>query len=172
MIRPGDSVVLASLFQGYFPWKDEQALSRSQDDFEDQIGALSDSLREKGASLVIFGPMPRFTDRPDINIPLTICSEEWYRPKQAMPPECLPATISRSDYEQSIRPYRQLIDRIAAKHENVHIYEPSDVICPASQENCSTHNGGNMVFFDSNHLTNYGALSLHPSFMRFMQSIR
>lgn len=68
--------------------------------------------------------------------------------------------------------YKGLLTRIAAQHANIHNYQPDRVLCPTTQQECSTHNGADMVFFDSNHPTNHGVVSLHSFFMRFMQSVQ
>ena len=169
LIKRGDSLVLVSSFNGYLPNESQPSRVEAEAYYAKEIGRLSDSLKQIGASMIIFAPMPTFASRPEIAFPSTTCSQEWYRPSWSIPDQCKPVLINRNSYLKSISRFQLLLDKLSLQHSNVHVFNPSDTICPASMDQCSTHMGNEMLFSDSNHLSNFGAIKIYPAFMEFLQ---
>ena len=171
LLNKGDSLVLVSNFNGYFPNQSQASRVEAEAHYAKEIGRLSASLKQKGASMIIFAPMPTFADRPEIAFPSTTCRQEWYRPAWSIPEQCKPISIERDDYLKSIARFESLLNRLSVQHSNIHIFSPSDTICPASLDQCSTHMESEMLFSDSNHLSNYGAIKMYPAFREFLQKM-
>lgn len=172
IIKPGDFLILVSRLVGHFSSPNPAELKAAEAAYEEQIGLLSSALQDKGAQLIIFAPMPSFSDRARLVSPITTCKAEWYRPEAGMPSECKPATVNRKQYLASVARIDTMLEQVQLKHPNVFVYHPVDEICPAELELCSTHRGTDILFSDDTHLTNYGALSLYPSFRSFLKTVR
>ena len=171
LIKEGDSLVLVSFFNGSLPTEPSAARQEAEISYKKEIAYLSDSLKKKGASLIIFAPMPIFEKRPDITFPLTTCREEWYRPSWSIPKQCKPVLIDRDNYLQTTSHFESLLTDLSLQHSNVHIFNPTETICPASLSQCSTHMGNEMLFSDSHHLSNFGAIKLYPPLIKFLQQM-
>jgi len=115
--------------------------------------------------------MPTFPDRPSVQIPLTACEREWFRPASALPAFCHPASIDRREHLRSVADLEALLARTAASHQNVFVFHPLASLCPAGEERCSTQRGASMIFSDSNHLTNRGVSLLEAPFLTFLRQI-
>jgi len=175
-LRTGDAVVLTSYFDGYFiadDWSTLQGPPRraALADLGGQLERLAGLLRQRGARLILFAPLPTFKDRPSVPIPLMACQQEWFRPNAALPPVCHPAFIDRRDLLRSFADIEDLFARIAERHPNVFVFHPLESLCPASEQRCSTHRGASMLYSDSNHLTNWGVSLLEAPFEEFLQRI-
>ena len=91
-------------------------------------------------------------------------------PLPAMPhsvPECLArhtaefCGTARSDFSSYSSDIDTVLDRVKARHPNVRVWDPTDAICDANA--CSPIKSGVVLYGDSNHLTQAGALLLGNS---------
>jgi hypothetical protein len=69
---------------------------------------------------------------------------------------------------EETEPVRNLLSQLATDIDGVTFFDPMESVCPERQETCSTHRGNEALFSDGNHLTNAGAIDLHPRLQRFL----
>lgn len=79
----------------------------------------------------------------------------------------LPLAEHRRRAEGAEAVFRQLAER----HPNVRFIDPADTLC-ADGERCLASAEGGALYFDSNHLTEFGALFLEPGFREFTDAMR
>jgi hypothetical protein len=150
---------------------DTESQKAAEASYERQIERISKTLRPIGARLVIFAPIPSFKDRPLVSIPMTACSSEWYRPSWSIGSDCKPAFVDRTAHLRTRQPVEALFAKLERRFDNVHIFHPLDTLCPMNMARCSTHSGDKMLYSDSHHLSNYGAVMLYPAFNEFMRRL-
>jgi hypothetical protein len=76
--------------------------------------------------------------------------------------------IDRSAEVSVIAPVRRLLNQLDQSIPNLTVFDPFNSLCPPIQNQCSTHSGQQMLFSDSNHLTNEGARHVSAAFLRFL----
>lgn len=64
--------------------------------------------------------------------------------------------MSRDFYEQQRKQFHTMFKKAAAKHDNVHIIEIADIICPEKEQSCLIEKDGHALYRDSHHLSSYG----------------
>jgi hypothetical protein len=170
LLRRGDALVLVSNL-GILTGMDTESQKAAEASYERQIERISKTLRPIGARLVIFAPIPSFKDRPLVSIPMTACSSEWYRPSWSIGSDCKPAFVDRTAHLRSMQPVEALFAKLERRFDNVDIFHPLDTLCPMNMARCSTHSGDKMLYSDSHHLSNYGAVMLYPAFNEFMRRL-
>jgi hypothetical protein len=102
--------------------------------------------------------------------PLTLCQPEWFRPSWSQAPQCRPVQQPRADQIAATEPVRSFLQRLVAEVPGTALFDPFDSVCPPAAGPCSSHLGHNLLFSDSNHLTNAGAWLLYPRFKAFLAS--
>lgn len=162
-IQPGDRLLLVT--NTYV-----QGLA-SEAGYQAAMAKVAEKLQRKQADLILFSPLPVFTERTTIQTPLSLCSPEWYRPQSVLPIACKPFAVDRNPLLQGSQSMRYLQHRLQQQHSNIHIFAPFPILCPAGQPSCSTHRQGVMLFNDRLHLTPTGAKSLAPAFQAFLQRL-
>jgi peptidoglycan/LPS O-acetylase OafA/YrhL len=163
-IKPGDQLVLATT-NAYVQSEESQASYRKA------ISDLAQMLEHREAGLIIFSPFPYFSDRTSIKNPLSLCFQEWFRPRWAIPPDCQPSLAERRAIIANNSIITKLQRELQQKHKNIHIFDPLPILCPKSQDKCSTHIKSTMMFFDGLHLTGSGAEFIAPAFQSFLTDI-
>jgi hypothetical protein len=166
--RPGDIVFLASLrVQRY---GDQWALFEKQD-FPDELGRcrttramaqgeICQSFRREGFHVLIDAPKPIFKAPP------FRCSD-WFNGSN---PICEPGfEVTRDELLQRRRPAMDAIRKLQQEEPADVVWDPFPYLCQHST--CSAFDGEKPIFFDGDHLTNYGNLLLVPSFSRQIRDI-
>ena len=165
VLKPGDRVVVVSFVRGPFDSVD------SGPSYRNSVLNLARDVQSKGASLVLFAPLPLFADTAKIAFPLSLCRVEWFRPSWALSDACQPARVKRDREISDTGPLRNLLLALDREVPAIKVFDPFPIICPVGQEFCSTYSGSQRIFSDSNHLTDAGALKLYPSFRAFLARI-
>ena len=164
-LKPGDRVVVVSFIHGPF---DSVHTGRS---YRDSVLDLARDVQSKGASLVMFAPIPVFADAAKIAFPLSLCRVEWFRPSWALSAACQPAWVKRDREIRDTSSFRDLLLALDREVPAIKVFDPFPILCPVGQEFCSTYSGSQRIFRDGNHLTDAGALKLYPSFRAFLARI-
>lgn len=164
-IKPGDQLVLAT-DNAYVQNLESQA------SYLHSVSRLATKLERHRAGLILFSPMPSFADRAPIKTPLSLCFEEWYRPRWTLPRDCKPKKVDRQSLLSYDITMKDLQEQLKVQHKNINIFDPFPFLCPSSQRQCSTHAGGTMMFYDAIHLTAAGGRQLYPAFQSFLQAIQ
>jgi peptidoglycan/LPS O-acetylase OafA/YrhL len=163
-VKPGDQVVLVSFFVPYID--DDPSIQA----FERSISRLAEKLEPKQAGIILFAPLPVFSDRVAVQSPLSTCFPTWFRPTWALPADCKPSTVQRATLVAENQPVLNLLRNLENKYRNVRVFDPFPYLCPPTETVCDSSRQGKIVFFDSNHLTNYGARILSQPLMRFLHA--
>lgn len=163
-VRPGDQIILVNFLAAYLG--DDRSIKA----YEEAVSRLAGSLREKEAGLIIFAPSPVFSDRAFVSVPLSTCFATWFRPSWALSSACQATTVPRADVILENQRINAVLRRLEAKHTNIRIFDPLPHLCPPSQALCSSDKQGKIMFFDTNHLTNFGARSLFEPMVDFLKT--
>jgi hypothetical protein len=168
-LRPEDRVVLVSNLAGYLSNLQGAARERAEASYATAIRRLGAAVASRGAGLVIFAPLPT-VPQAKLSGPLTLCQPEWFRPSWSQAPQCRPVQQPRADQIAATDPVRTFLQRLVAQVPGTALFDPFDSVCPPAAGPCSSHLGHNLLFSDSNHLTNAGAWLLYPRFRDFLVS--
>jgi peptidoglycan/LPS O-acetylase OafA/YrhL len=161
-IKPGDQVMFVSFLSAYI--EDDPSIHA----FEQSISRLAEQLGPKQAGIIIFAPLPIFSDRAAVKSPLSTCFPTWFRPKWALPADCKSSTVNRVTLLANNQPILNLLRSLESKYRNVKVFDPFPYLCPPTEKVCVSSRQGKIVFFDSNHLTNYGARILSQPLLQFL----
>ena len=164
-LKPGDRVVVVSFVHGPF---DSVHTGTS---YRDSVLNLARDVQNKGASLVVFAPIPVFADAAKIAFPLSLCRAEWFRPSWALSAACQPAQVKRDREIRVTSSFRDLLLALDREVPAIKVFDPFPILCPVGQEFCSTYSGSQRIFRDVNHLNDAGALKLYSSFRAFLARI-
>lgn len=156
-IRPGDQLVLVNA--NAYVWS-----PRAEQSYRENVSELARRLQRKQAGLILFTPIPVFTERSPIKVPLSLCFKQWFRPDRAIPYDCRQINVSRELALRESNQMKRLQLELGAKYPNVHVFDPFPLLCPPDEALCSTHRNGQMLYADGIHLTQAGALVLYPAF--------
>ena len=121
--------------------------------------ALLEPLALRGVRVVFEGPKPLFRAPP------YRCAETYNRSNGICEPGL---SMERPLLEQYRAPVLEAFTNIGQRLPNVSLWDPFEVLCPAGQERCETFAEGRPLFFDADHLSNYGNAYLLPSFLQAM----
>jgi peptidoglycan/LPS O-acetylase OafA/YrhL len=167
-IRPGDQLVLASNLPSYLLDADPNVRTQSLASYVDAVREVAAELQKRGAGLIITAPLPSFSNRSKISVPLSLCQPEWYRPFRQLPPGCAPTVASRTGLVEHLRPIEALLAGLEREIPNLRVFDPFPIMCPPNDRQCSTHRGDRMLFVDSNHLSREGVQLLEKPFLSFL----
>lgn len=121
--------------------------------------AMLAPLASRGVRVVFEGPKPLFRAPP------YRCAES-YNQRNAI---CLPGlSIERPLLEQYRVPVLSALHYMEQRLPHAAVWDPFDVLCPPGQARCDTFFEGRPLFFDGDHLSNYGNARLVPSFVQTM----
>jgi peptidoglycan/LPS O-acetylase OafA/YrhL len=168
-LRPADRIVLVSNLAGYLSNLQGPDRERAEASYATAIRRLGAAVASRGAGLVIFAPLPT-VPQAKLSGPLTLCQPEWFRPSWSQAPQCRPVQQPRADQLAATEPVRSFLQRLVAEVPGTALFDPFDSVCPPAAGPCSSHLGHNLLFSDSNHLTNAGAWLLYPRFKAFLAS--
>ena len=139
--------------------------------YRDSVLNLARDVQRKGASLVVFAPIPVSAYAAKIAFPLSLRRVEWFRPAWALSAVCQPAWVTRDREIKDANPVRDLLLALDREVPAIKVFDPFPILCPVGQELCSTYSGSQRIFRDGNHITDAGALKLYPSFRAFLARI-
>ncbi len=109
-------------------------------------------LFDAGLRVVIEAPKPVFRLHP------FACAEWWNRSN----PECRAGfSEQRSDQERLRSPTMAALHMLAARYPGLEVWDPMPLLCDDST--CSAMRGGRPLFFDGDHLSPFGNLTLLPA---------
>ena len=169
-IQPGDQLVLSSNLPGYLLDADPKVRAQSLANYASTIRTIAAELRNRGAGLIISGPLPSFKNRPAVTVPMSLCQPEWYRLNRQPPPGCTSAFVPRAEIVEHLRPLDALLSGLEREISNLHVFRPFSFLCPTGQRQCSTSYGDKMLFTDSNHLSREGVRVLEQPFLDFLRT--
>lgn len=165
--RPGDVILLPSLRIERLAdqWGGVQQRTSPVVPIEERqargVAEANEWLTEVAAlnlRIIFMAPTPVFA------APAFRCSD-WFN---RMNPICGPGlSIERADLEHRRKPVIEGMQRLAAQHSNVSIWDPLDVLCPSTR--CSATREGRPLFFDGDHLSSFGNLVIYDSFASAVQ---
>jgi peptidoglycan/LPS O-acetylase OafA/YrhL len=175
-LRPGDVVMLSlygrSHFGGGFDSRDQQIdgdgklvgwperkrhlYARSLDSFARKVG-------ERGGTLVLIGPFPRFLQRPAHS---KLCEPEWFRrpPGDCAMVQSRPLPEIRRDNE----PILTLQKELAARQPRVLLFDPVPYLCDG-QECRDIGPAGERWFRDNDHISLRGVDRLREPLRAFLR---
>jgi peptidoglycan/LPS O-acetylase OafA/YrhL len=168
-LRPGDRIVLVSNLAGYFSSLQGPSRERAEASYATAIRRLGAAVASRGGRIVIFASLPT-VPQAELSGPLTLCQPEWFRPSCSQALQCRPVQQPRAGQIAATAQVRSFLQRLVAEVPGTALFDPFDSVCPPAAAHCSSHLGSNLLFSDSNHLTNAGAWLLYPRFRAFLAS--
>ncbi|MEW9586306.1 acyltransferase family protein [Paraburkholderia sp. DGU8] len=172
-IEPGDVVFLPSLrmprfVDQYYVFPENEALDLIFGDaaIKARAQAVIDGekvlkrLSGQGAVIVIEAPKPIF------KAPMYRCAEPYNRSL----PICRSGTaMSRPELASLRKPIVDSLQQLAAAVPNTRVWDPFPILCPPATQ-CSGYSSGHPLFFDSDHISGYGARLVYPAFEAFVRN--
>lgn len=119
------------------------------------------AFEEAGVEVWIVKPTPIF----DISVPRRLIRDV----RAGRDPEAFAFPLA--EFKRRAAATEAVFATMAAQHPNVRFIDPTATLC-ADGENCLASARGKSLFFDSNHLTEFGALYLEPSFGDFIAAMQ
>lgn len=172
--KPGDLVILSSLRMNRYTdqWANfdipdmhqamynEQTRKLRQEALEDAYQWITPFTQNHIKTLFI-GPAPIF------KAPTFRCAD-WFNHSN---PICVGNNEqSREELVQLRTPIIKAIQQIAATNSLVYLWDPFPILCPDST--CSTMDKDRPLFFDGDHISNYGNFVLYPSLSKAISQIQ
>ncbi len=149
--RPGDIFLIARLFVN------PVGLGLIEPPgWDDDVRSLAQTLGDRGIDLVVVAQLPLFTFE-DIRT-------------------CEVSGAGRSTCDVERAAIAPVIDRvrsglkgIESAYDNVHVFEPFDILCPPDSRHCTPFNDRVAVFWDKHHVNSEGSAGLAPHFVSFLR---
>ena len=162
-LRRGDLVLLSSRI-GPLGAEGGEALER----WAREVEQLARSLASKGLAVVVVLPLPSF-EAPVDPYPIEACLPEWFRPDP--PSSCaLHLQRLRPEAQQESLQVRRVLEPVARRQANLHLFDPFEPFCPTQTVRCATTSHGRQWFRDDNHLSVDGSLRLLDPLVEFLQA--
>jgi len=99
-------------------------------------------------------------DVPELGVEPKYCNaneaEEKRNARLIIPRRFLSCSVDRALYDARTKRYKKLVYKVASEFSQVIIFDPTDMFCDASV--CSGVRDGNILYKDSDHLSNYGSI--------------
>jgi hypothetical protein len=165
-VRPGDSVVLVSFVC------DPLESPASELSYRKAVMDLAHDLGRRNPRLILVAPLPMFASADKQEAPASLCRLEWFRPDWSVSTSCRPLTVSRNSELSSTNSFRSLLYRLSSESPWVEVFDPFPVVCPENREFCASRSDAQILFQDSNHLSDRGALLLYPPFRNFLAKVK
>jgi hypothetical protein len=67
------------------------------------------------------------------------------------------------------KPIVDSLQQLAAAVPNARVWDPFPILCPPGTQ-CSGYSSGHPLFFDSDHISGYGARLVYPAFEAFVKN--
>jgi peptidoglycan/LPS O-acetylase OafA/YrhL len=152
-LRPGDIVLLGRLF-----------LDRTGDGmFEDvpewsaELVKFAEQMAARKVNVVVVGPPPMFHFN-------TLLSCWRVRSKESV------CEIDRTAEVKRVEEVQQILRAAARQSDNIFLFDPFAVLCPAGAAACSPFRNGEAIFRDKDHLNSLGAEGLADAFVAFLKA--
>ncbi len=111
---------------------------------------------QKGASIIILMPLPRF------EYPGTICTPEWFKSAEWLSSKC---TVRK---DLLFRNYKDNYKTLENLSPMVLKFNPMKILCPNQDCKIIEPNSKNFLFVDGHHLSAFGSEYLYSSFIDFL----
>jgi len=175
-VRPGDLVLIQNYYRSHFGAGEDTrsmqidarghhvvAAAAKMAYFEQALDQLASRLAQRGVGLVIMTDAPRFLA---LRLNPNLCVKQWFRP--SLPKACgQTLTQSLASHRAENALINQRIAAVAARHRNVQILDPTDVLCPDGR--CGSHDRqGTLLYRDRDHLDVPGVLRLEGPLRRLL----
>jgi peptidoglycan/LPS O-acetylase OafA/YrhL len=170
VLMPGDVVISESAISNYLVRLSTVDRDSALESYAVALRRLDALVDSRGAQLVLVAPTPDFP-QSKIQIPLSLCRPEWFRPAWALPADCQSVTQSRLSQLAKTRQIRELQQSVAAASTSMAVFDPLPALCPPQRPQCSNVEGGQILYSDGSHLTNAGALLLRDDFLAFLNRL-
>lgn len=129
----------------------------------EELDEVIEKAELKNINIVHFLPFIEF-DQPLINYN-NMCGEAWFRVESE---GCNPKVSKDFLSQRFPQAYFEEIEQRDNENDNFFVFNPEPIFCSSEQTQCErVVNGGN-VYFDTNHLTIYGATMLTEPFTSFL----
>lgn len=126
-----------------------------------EIKVWLEPLLDSGAHAIFMAPSPVF------QAPVFRCAD-WFN---ANNPICVGQNRQpRADLEALRKPILQAMEGPVQQHPRVLIWDPMPTLC--NEKNCEALLNGRPLFFDGDHLSNYGNFILYPHFLEWLRQNR
>jgi peptidoglycan/LPS O-acetylase OafA/YrhL len=156
-LQPGDIVMVSRLFiEREPPNRPIGELSK----WGQEVLTLADDLAAKGVNLVIMGPPPMFRIES-----LDMCRSSLWKDFRA---DC---SVERAQISASIDQVYSLLAFTSGLRKNIYVFNQFELLCPASQRQCSLFKEGVLAFRDKDHLNTHGSTALANPFMAFLRHL-
>ena len=148
-LRPGDIVLLGRLF-----------LDRTGDGVLDdvpewsvELGKLARQLAARKVNVVVVGPPVMFRFSTLLSCwPVSVCE------------------IDRTAAAKRVEQVQQILRTAAQQSDNIFLFDPFTVICPAGTAACTPFRNGQAIFRDKDHFNSLGAELLTDAFATFLKA--
>jgi len=115
-------------------------------------------LADKGVKIVFEAPKPLFRTPP-------FRCGDWFN---RLNPSCVDGfEIERSFLERLRKPTLDGFQKIVSTIPGVSVWDPFPILCP--EQKCSAFRDGKPLFFDADHISEYGDVLLTPAFVQKME---
>ncbi len=125
-----------------------------------EFNIVTTTLTLKGFNVLIDGP------KPVLPAPAFRCSD-WFNKSNPIGRNGI--SIARDELNGHRNNVMQVLQTIVQNQPNMFIWDPFKILCP--DETCSAFEGERVVFFDGDHLSNYGCQKLKESFLNELEHI-
>ena len=160
-LKRGDSVLLAVDLPRYFNHKqpDQDPLFIK---WAVAIAKLASALEPRGVHVIAFAPFPHFLSGGG-----PFCIRQWFRPR--LDASCfaiLPLKQVREESDKIV----SALQRLGAKHSNLHVYDPLLLFCDPVAATCRNHKADDVFYLDGNHLSPSSAALVAGDFGSFLHN--
>lgn len=125
-----------------------------------EFNVVANTLTLKGFKVLIDGP------KPVLPVPAFRCSD-WFNKNNPIGRNGI--SISREELDGHRNNVMEVLQTIVQDQPNMFIWDPFKILCP--DKTCSAFEGERVVFFDGDHLSNYGCQKLKKSFLNDLEHI-
>jgi hypothetical protein len=172
--KPGDLVILPSLRMKRFTdqWASFDQEHMQEQMYNEQANALRQAATQDAQAwlapfskahlnMVFVAPLPIFKS------PTFRCAD-WFN---AHNPICAGGlSMSNGELSQLRAPILEQMKQVQAQISDLWVWDPFAILCPGEQ--CQAINEGRPLFFDGDHLSNYGNSLLYPKLLQYLQDHR
>lgn len=166
--KSGDIVVYSnsinSIFSANYSLNPNNQLLR-MDYWFSELQKYAIKANNRGIDLVVFLPTPRFYSSIDQDFNTENCYSFWF--SSPLQKDCM-FYESRSKILNDTKVITNRLYEFSKKWDNVHLFDPFSVLCPSTNEKCSSIVNGKVAYFDKTHLNNYGSSLLAEPFRYFI----
>jgi peptidoglycan/LPS O-acetylase OafA/YrhL len=155
-IKPRDIIVVARLFM-LRNKKWPPAVTSDVDEWIDGVRGLSNNMAKRNVSVLAFGPVPMFNFDTRRNCFWKIMGHD----------DC---TFERAPQFKVVNSVLEKLAAASTKSENLKIFDPFSVLCPATEKTCNAFSGEALLYRDADHINALGSQNLAKPFFDFLQA--